>query len=240
MRGAFVTSVLITGWLLQAGCRGRPVAVATDAVVVDAPAPADGGEAPADVAVRADVVDPYADARYPLAPDGASICQDVLIVGPQPVPCNDGTGLNDCCPDLPKVGDACDPCWQPPQGCYSQCVQGVRYGLSCDRDGRGGWVFGIVQGLMRPCTANDNPISLDGGPVYVTPEACDDGTGRTDCCPAGAAQDVLCFPPDPRTQPSPDCWTRCASGTTTHLVCNQDHDFFTTAETATCSSDGGP
>jgi hypothetical protein len=217
-----LAATAIAGTLLLGGCGSRPASLARDLGV------------PVDVAEVADAH--TTDATVP-TPDSALGCADIPRSVPPPVACNDGTGLSICCAG--QLGDPCDPCARPYKAyCYTPCKLGLHMSVFCRGDGRGGWVLSLSGNLnliLEPCTADDMPLLVDGGPVTVAQQPCNDGTGRTNCCPPGRGADVACVLPDPRMGNA--CWTPCEAGTTTGLSC---YDFFLPGDPVACGPDGGP
>jgi hypothetical protein len=169
MRGARgIVVAVLTVWALLGGCGSRPASLARDL------------GAPVDLAEVTDTptgesTDAAAGPYY--APDGALVC-DVggRIPSPSPIACDDGTGLMDCCP-IP-IGDPCDPCVLP--RCHDACRGGIREVFRCHEfPGVGWYLTRIADGILGPCTADDNPLLVDGGPVTFAQLPCNDGTGRT-------------------------------------------------------------
>jgi hypothetical protein len=222
--------LLAAGWLVP-GCGSRPAEPVPDLAspvdVVEAlDVPSDG---PADAVVRR------------RAPDGAAICPDVLTPPPpMTVACDDGSGLHDCCPNPFAPYGACDPCTLPT--CYAGCWHGSRRVLQCEF-GAEGWVLVVIgENVASPCTADGQPILFDGGPVIVAQQACNDGTGRTDCCPPGTALDVACTPGS-AGQPQV-CHTPCQAASSLQFVCGMTPGtpsaYFMSANSDACGPDGGP
>jgi hypothetical protein len=227
MRGAVAVVALVAGGCLLGGCGSRPASLARDL------------GAPVDVAEVADrptgeSTDAASGPYY--APDGALVC-DVggRIPTPPPIACDDGTGLMDCCPI--QLGDPCDPCVLP--RCHQACRYGMRETFRCHEFLGVGWQLarGDGIGIWGPCTADDRPLLVDGGPVTFAQLPCNDGTGRTNCCPPGSAAEVACVITD--TFSPYTCVTPCEAGTTTELGCGAE-GYFLPAPPMACGPDGGP
>jgi hypothetical protein len=226
MRGAVAVVALVVGGCLLWGCGSRPASLARDlGVPVDV---AEVADAPTGESTDA-ATGPY------YAPDGALVC-DVggRIPATPPVACDDDTGLVDCCP----AADSCDPCTLPI--CHGPCRYGLRSVFRCRDFGRDGWQLSPGAGLnLYPCTADNGPMVLDGGPLPVVQQPCNDGTGRTTCCLPGSAVDVACVLPDYHMEYS--CWTPCQAGTTTELGCADigGPALFLPGDPMPCGRDGG-
>jgi hypothetical protein len=233
MRGVVMVvlaAVVTAGSLLLGGCGSRPASPAPDlGALVDL---AEVADTPTGESTDA--------ATGPYAPDGALVCADAGKVTRSPVPCNDGTGLSVCCPGLLRdpgqPGDACDPCAQPDL-CFNPCKYGLHTPQMCAQTTDGEWKLGYFRWnvLELPCTADNMPLLVDGGPVTFAQLPCDDGTVRTNCCPPGSATDVACVITD--TFSGHTCVTPCEAGITTELECE---GLFLPGTPMACGPDGGP
>lgn len=156
------------------------------------------------------------------------------------VPCNDGTGAADCCPPEAAEGAACDV--SVPRCSRGGCRAGFESYLYCGGGtwsaGKGLFPCGADAGLSGPaaCVAaggecvlggstclnigsqDCNPDRNPGGAFCCLDQgflvACNDGSGKTDCCPAGAKSGGTC------PEPGLTCSNRCnAAGIRNELFC---------------------
>jgi hypothetical protein len=150
--------------------------------------------------------------------------------------CDDDTGLMDCCPGEPVEGQPCP--YASGGECWTACGAGFRSHFVCSaQEGQPVWGAGV--GLFRCFAAATSTLLPDGGYATLGQVACDDGTGRTDCCALDLVPNVPCGPPMMTSQP--ECWTRCTAGSTTLIKCSlQIQAYATVAErTESCAPDAG-